>query len=181
MVYHTRLTPDEDTVCDWPECGGTATHPAPRGRGAPGEYHWFCLEHVRAYNANWDYFAGMGPGQIEAELRRDTVWRRPSWPLGGHRRGGVAPGFEDPLGLFGTPSRSMERSLRWPPGSAEVRALATLSLGDNTTLSALKTRYKVLVKRHHPDANGGCRASEERLKAITQAYRVLRQALAAEA
>ena len=181
MVYHTRLSLGEDAVCDWPECRETAVHPAPLGRDWPGEYRWFCLEHVRAYNANWDYYAGMGPGEIEAEVRRDTVWRRPSWPMGGSRRGGVPPDFEDPMGLFGSSPRSAERSRRWPPGSIEARALATLSLGDNTTLPTLKTRYKVLVKRHHPDANGGCRASEDRLKSITQAYRVLRRALAVEA
>jgi len=32
---------------------------------------------------------------------------------------------------------------------------------------------------HHPDANGGCPASEERMKSITRAYRVLHEALSA--
>ena len=38
----------------------------------------------------------------------------------------------------------------------------------------LKARYKVLVKLHHPDANGGARDAEEKLKEINAAYSTLR-------
>ena len=38
----------------------------------------------------------------------------------------------------------------------------------------VKTRFKALVKRHHPDANGGDRSSEERLREIIQAYNYLK-------
>ena len=49
--------------------------------------------------------------------------------------------------------------------------LATLELplGKGT----LKKQYKTMVKRYHPDANGGDREAEERLKSITQAYAYL--------
>ena len=41
-------------------------------------------------------------------------------------------------------------------------------------MDALKARYKELAKRHHPDANGGDKASEERLKLINLAYAAIR-------
>jgi len=42
------------------------------------------------------------------------------------------------------------------------------------TLVRLKARYKVLVKLHHPDAHGGDKAAEEKLKIINQAYATLK-------
>ena len=144
------------------------------------DYWWFCLEHVRAYNSTWDYYKGMSPGEIEAQLRADTAWQRPSWPLG--RLGRTAAWDEellrDPLHLL-----AAGRVRRGPPHAAaetppELREpLATLGLSWPTTLDAVKTRYKELAKRHHPDANGGDRAAEERLKTINLAYAALRSRL----
>ena len=58
--------------------------------------------------------------------------------------------------------------------------MATLGLDWPVTMDVLKSRYKELAKRHHPDANGGDRASEERLKTINLAYAAVRLRLAAE-
>ena len=58
---------------------------------------------------------------------------------------------------------------------AELREpLATLGLGWPVTMDELKARYHALAKRHHPDANGGDRGAEERLKSINLAYAALR-------
>ena len=40
----------------------------------------------------------------------------------------------------------------------------------------IKARFKVLVKRHHPDSHGGDRSYEDRLRAVIQAYNYLRAA-----
>lgn len=156
---------------------------APKSRRALRDYWWFCLDHVRAYNAAWDYYKGMSPGEIEAALRADTAWQRPTWPLG---RLGSANWQEDVLrdplhilaaaGLRGGAPYSAAA-----PAPVELREpLAALGLSWPTTLDAVKTRYKELAKRHHPDANGGDRAAEERLKAINLAYATLRSRLHAE-
>ncbi len=58
----------------------------------------------------------------------------------------------------------------------EAKALETLGLDAKATGAAIKSRYKELVKRHHPDANGGDRGSEDRFRDVLQAYRVLKQA-----
>ena len=65
-----------------PGCGAPGEYRAPKSRCQLNEYWWFCLDHVRAYNAAWDFYKGMTPGEIEAQLRADTSWQRPSWPLG---------------------------------------------------------------------------------------------------
>src|SRR5262245_40316569 len=68
--------------CDHPGCAEQGQFRAPRSRSSLSEYYWFCLDHVRAYNAAWDYYRGMKPDEIEAARRADIVGNRPSWPLG---------------------------------------------------------------------------------------------------
>ena len=58
----------------------------------------------------------------------------------------------------------------------ESKAMRTLGLKDDATSDDVKTRYKELVKKHHPDANGGDRTSEERFRDVIQAYQLLKTA-----
>jgi hypothetical protein len=163
-----------------PGCEAMGEYRAPKSRRTLNDYWWFCLDHVRAYNSTWDYYKGMSPGEIEAQLRADTAWQRPSWPLG--RIGKTSTWDEDllrdPLHVL-----SAGRVKRGPaPSSQQIppelrEPLATLGLSWPTTLDAVKTRYKELAKRHHPDVHGGDRAAEERLKTINLAYAALRSRL----
>ncbi len=166
--------------CDMPACAAQGEYRAPKSRSNLKDYWWFCLAHVRAYNAGWDYYKGMSPGQIEAELRRDTAWQRPSWPLGSL---GAAAWEEalsrDPLDLLATGRLRRGRAPETDQPPAELREpLATLGLSWPVTIATLKTRYKELAKRHHPDANNGDKAAEERIKTINLAYATLRSRLA---
>jgi len=174
--------------CDQPgcECGGDFR--APRSRLELDRYYWFCLEHVRAYNVAWNYYRGMSEPEIEAEIRRDTVWQRPSWKLG--ERHGPIPGVRDPFGLYN--GKEHDGGARRPNGhsgghaggrageaaarvaSARSQALAVFDLEPPFTPVRLKARYKILVKQHHPDAHGGDKAAEEKLKIINQAYATLK-------
>ncbi|HXT79536.1 MAG TPA: J domain-containing protein [Acetobacteraceae bacterium] len=168
--------------CDMPGCGAAGEYRAPKSRRSLTEYWWFCLEHVRAYNSAWDYYKGMSPAEVEAQLRADTAWQRPTWPLG--RLGTAAWDEEvlrDPLRILASAQLDQRRrrsSEQTPPELREP--LATLGLAWPTTLDAVKSRYKELAKRHHPDANGGSRDAEERLKTINLAYATLRSRLGPE-
>jgi DnaJ-domain-containing protein 1 len=177
--------PDPDAPgrnCDAPGCPAAGEYRAPKSRHHLREYWWLCLEHVRAYNAHWDFYKGMSPGQIEAELRADTAWQRPSWPLGhlGARLDAAAEA--DPLGFLaaGGLGRRGGRAVADPdaPPAAMREPLATLGLDWPVTIEEVKSRYKELAKRHHPDANQGSRDAEERLKDINLAYAALRSHLA---
>ena len=169
-----------------PGCGATGDYRAPKSRANLREYWWFCLEHVRAYNSAWDYYRGMTPAQIEMELRRDTAWQRPSWPLG--RLGGVADleqaMLHDPLHVLAAGRLHRARADRREAldrAPAELREpLQTLGLTWPLTLDALRARYKELAKATHPDANAGDLAAEERFKVISHAYSALRSRLSQE-
>ncbi|HEX3575526.1 MAG TPA: J domain-containing protein [Rhodopila sp.] len=170
-------------ACDMPGCPEAGEYRAPKSRTSLNDYYWFCLEHVRAYNAGWDFYKGMSPAEVEAQLRADTSWQRPTWPIGslGHAAW-EEDVLKDPLHILA--AARMKTSQRPDPQKppTELREpLATLGLSWPTTLDAVKTRYKELAKRHHPDANGGSRDAEERLKTINLAYAAVRSRLGSEA
>lgn len=159
--------------CDHPGCPEEGEHRAPRARDKLNEYYWFCLAHVRAYNASWDYYKGMSPDQIEQEVRRSTTWERPTWPLGAktsNRRFSFA--VDDPFGVFGDEADEAAQP-RARPLTPEEEAMRLMGLEGPLTIQALKARYKELVKLHHPDANGGDKGAEEKFKQINQAYTTL--------
>jgi hypothetical protein len=165
-------------VCEAPGCRLAGEFRAPRARDRLNEYRWFCLEHVREYNKKWDYFKGLGAEQIEAHIRADTTWRRPVWPLGARRSNGPYVHLYDPFdladdaGLGERPQPKFDGSEQLTP--AERTALDVLELSWPSTRADVKSRYKELVKLHHPDANGGARDAEEKLKEINAAYSTLR-------
>ncbi len=175
--------PDPDAPgrpCDCPGCPQPGEYRAPKSRSTLNAYWWFCLEHVRAYNAAWDFYKGMSPGQIEAQVRADTQWQRPTWPLG--RLGARflnEDALRDPLEALAGGRRRTEQAA--PSAPSELREpLTTLGLDWPVSLDTVKSRYKELAKRHHPDANGGDRAAEERLKTINIAYAAVRSHLTTE-
>jgi curved DNA-binding protein CbpA len=165
-------------VCDHPDCAEAGEFRAPKARNRLNEYYWFCLEHVRDYNKAWNYYDGMSDNEVEEDIRRSTTWNRPSWPFGTMKPGQRANGrVKDPFGFMGDDEDAAETRRRTPADTPEGRAYAVLGLEPPLTLDRLKARYKELVKKHHPDANGGDKAAEERLKSINEAYTTLRRFL----
>lgn len=195
-----RMKPDEDRLlrervpgCDWPGCDRPASYPAPKGRRYEGQYLHFCLDHVRAYNKSYNYFSDM-PNEDVAQFREQSVTgHRPTWRLGTNGWAHVTSGrkrrprsggfrhdqpFDDPFEMFdpddaaGTTTTAPRRAVR----NAERKALDTLGLDETATAADVRAQYKQLVKRHHPDANGGSREGEDKLIAIIQAYDYLKSA-----
>jgi curved DNA-binding protein CbpA len=182
-------TNGQPPVCEWPECCEDGVYRAPKSRSALADHRWFCLEHVREYNRSWNYFRGMSEDEVEAEIRNDVTWQRPTWPLNGRwrMRPGFGPGaadINDPYGVYHEATAeaghgAAEHADRhaWHPRTPEEQAMAVLELRPPITRAALRARYKALVKLHHPDANNGDKASEERFKQISQAYTTLLSSL----
>src|SRR5581483_2632912 len=161
------------------------------GRGREGRYFNFCLDHVREYNASYNYFKDMTDDAVAAYQKADLYGHRPTWRMGvngtaadaGERLRGAfdEERINDPFGLFNRRRGFSERVSEAKPaeprvGNATRKALDTLGLDPGADKAAMKARYKELVKRLHPDANGGDRSREEQLRAIINAYNYLRTA-----
>ena len=183
-------------ICDWPGCAVRGGHRAPRGRGRDGEYFLFCLEHVRTYNKTYNYFSGMSDEDVIKFQKSAVTGHRPTWSVGANSTrshdpenaskqntaepNGFPSGFaaDDVFGLFddaGSPANKNDADERRPIRNLERKSLRALSLNDSATREDIKSRFKALVKRHHPDLNGGDKASEDRLREIIQAYNYLKQ------
>ncbi|HET8726422.1 MAG TPA: J domain-containing protein, partial [Alphaproteobacteria bacterium] len=171
--------------CDHPDCQAVGEFRAPRSRDRLNDYFWFCLDHVREYNKAWNYHAGLSDEEVERMIRYDTVWQRPTWPMGIHRLR-EARLRERAYREFGLGEDPAEARAEHKARGAEARryrteeeeAMAILDLDYPVDFQAIKTRYKALVKLHHPDANGGSREAEEKLKTINRAYSVLKASFA---
>jgi hypothetical protein len=171
--------------CEWQGCNNKATHRAPKGRLRENEYWRFCLDHVRDYNHSYNYFSGMSEDAVARYQKDSVTGHRPTWKMGTGQRfsAGFGPqGAQDPFNVF----REFGAGPNWRPRServeaqgrtlrnAERKALHMLGLEDGAERAEIKARFKLLVKRHHPDANGGDRTSEDKLREIIQAYNYLK-------
>jgi hypothetical protein len=193
-----RVKPDRDRqlrkelpACQWPSCKEPATHRAPKGRLRASEYWQLCLAHVREYNNSYNFFAGMTDEAIAKYQKDDITGHRPTWKLGSvggtraTRRGradfrGTEGIANDPFSLFGEAGSRAGHARSAPEGrklfNAQRRAFDVLGLEAAAKRADIKARFKLLVKRHHPDANGGDRSSEDQLREIIQAYNYLKSA-----
>ncbi|PWL19602.1 molecular chaperone DnaJ [Falsochrobactrum shanghaiense] len=179
--------------CQWNGCTKPGTHRAPVGRMREGEYFRFCIDHVREYNKNFNYFSGLSDSDIAKFQKEAITGNRPTWstasnstgaartsPDMAQRRSGSASyhnRLRDPFNFVNeTKSRASTKTAQRKPRTLEIKALVTLGLDANSTGDKIKARYKELVKLHHPDANGGDRGSEERFRDVIQAYQLLKQA-----
>lgn len=183
-------------VCDWEGCTQKGLYKAPCGRDREGQYFYFCAEHVREYNKNYNYFSGLDDDAIASFQKASSTGNRPTWEMGVNSWGkhgargatgkappGVKPWLhrtKDPHNL-NPGAASARANARTNPVRRKVKRLEKqhldkLGLNEAASSQEIKSKYKQLVKMHHPDANGGDRSSEDRLREIIQAYNFLKSA-----
>jgi DnaJ domain len=187
---HDEAVHERGPICQWRGCQLPGVHRAPKGRGREGQYYFLCLEHVREFNASYNYFEGMSNTDIEAYQKDSIIGHRPTWRAGANA---WAHGTRYGLGGEARSSRPAHdphaffvwRGERDPASAApprrrlkplELKSLEALNLTATASRQEIKTRFKELVKRHHPDLNGGDTRSEDKLREIIQAYNYLKQA-----
>ncbi|WP_430912581.1 J domain-containing protein [Methylobacterium sp. sgz302541] len=179
--------------CETPGCQNPGLYRAPKGRKAEGQYWRFCMDHVRAYNATYNYFDGMNDAAVQAYQKDAIIGHRPTWAMGMNGSAGARDpnktaterdwAYVDPLGILRAEgvgakrARGAEPEPKRPRHTAAARkALDVMGLDEGADAAAIKAQYKALVKRFHPDANGGDRSFEERLRDIIRAHDTLRAA-----
>jgi hypothetical protein len=181
------LKPGE-RACDHPGCRRAATARAPKSREMLHEHYWFCQPHAAEYNRNWNFFAGMSEGEVR-KRQQDELFTggRPTWEMKAGRFSREAAafqhkfrrgeGYRDPFNMFGkNGGRPAPEAEDRRIGKIERGALAELDLEVGADGPKIRGRYTELVRRLHPDANGGDRAGEVRLQKVIRAYQALRKA-----
>lgn len=183
--FHGRIGGTE-RGCDAPGCEEAGEFRAPGERrpgfDGPGDYRWFCLDHIREFNARYDWFAGMTAEEIMEAQSPIHGWDRETRafsPTAGIDNAPRWGDFADPLDAISARAR-MRKPAERADGRAvtpdERRALEVLGLSLDADRRGLRIRYSELVRRYHPDRNGGDRSFEARLQAVVEAYQLLKKA-----
>ncbi|USO01019.1 MAG: J domain-containing protein [Alphaproteobacteria bacterium] len=159
-------------VCHHEGCCESAHYRAPKDRHLR-EYHWFCLNHVRSYNSDWNFYKGMTPGAIQSHQHADLTWQRPSWPVHEHHAKSARLRFEVLEAVGRSVQLTEEERNLFPPHTPEGKALAFFGLEYPCDFDDVKRAYKQIIKVHHPDINKNSRTSHEQMKKINEAYNVL--------
>jgi hypothetical protein len=181
--FHGRV--EGERSCDRPGCEHWGEFRAPPADGrrtgleGPGEWRWFCLDHVREFNSGYNYFSGMSPDEIDAAQNPYGGWDRETRAFS--MAGSPPPrwkDFIDPLDAIGArfKPQSTEGARKDGRDLSEMdrKSLRVLGLGTDTDRRALRQRYADLVRRYHPDRNGGDRSHEKALQAVIEAYTQLK-------
>ena len=185
--FHGRIEGAADR-CGVAGCREPGEFRAPVSPGdfdGPGQWRYLCLDHVRAHNSAYNFFNGMSPDQIEEAQSPIAGWERHSRPFA-HIGCDPPPAwssFTDPLDAISARFQRGDRSDMNPFAEArftanERKALRTLQLRDDIDRTQLRQRYSELVRRYHPDRNGGDRTHERALQAVIEAYTLLKSARA---
>ena len=179
--FHGRV--DAQGHCARAGCNEPGEFRAPSGRRAsfdgPGDWQWLCLDHVREFNTGYNYFNGMSSEEIEAAQTPYGGWERETRAFA--HVGSQPPkwaDFTDPLDAIGARFRRVESQQGRKDGrelsETDRKSLRILGLGTDADRRALRQRYADLVRRYHPDRNGGDRSHEKALQAVIAAYTQLK-------
>lgn len=168
--------------CQWDGCSKTGTHRAPVGRDGEGLYLRFCLEHVRLYNAGYNYATGSegetaryqkeaatGARATQGQAAREAA----EAPLPSTERSGSAKALNARRSAAQRQAQKADLQKR-KLKVLEARAFETLGLPEDATPEDVRRRYKEKLKMHHPDVNQGDRNSEDQLRAAIEAYKILK-------
>ncbi len=166
--------------CDHPNCECEGEYRAPKDRSLK-DYYWFCLKHVTEYNKSWNYYAGMSDEEIARETKLDETWHSPSWKFGINIDKLAKEGqLDDPFDIYNTymkrgAQKTQQGNMAFQPALTvkELEAIQILEIKFPYTESQLKTKYKMLVKKYHPDLNNGSKQSEEMFKKVVESYKIL--------
>lgn len=186
--FHGRVE-GRHAACAIPGCEerGEFRAPPEGRRGAPSDdpagWRWLCLDHVREFNQGYNYFAGMSPDEIHEAQRPYAGWERETRAFSPNA---ASPpprwqDFSDPLDAIGARFREKLKEARQrrdgkPLSGEDRKALKMLGLDTDADRKALRTRYAELVRKYHPDKNGGDRSFEKALQDVISAYTHLKKA-----
>ena len=188
--FHGRVPGGDARPCLFEGCENPGEFRAPpeqlrHAPDGPPQWRWLCQEHVRVFNAQYNFFRGMSSEEIAAAQRPYAGWERETRAFSAAGVSGTPPprwgDFADPLDAIGARFRERMAEARAradgkPLSTDDRKALKALGLGTDADRKALRTRYTELVRRYHPDHNGGDRTHEQALQDVIAAYGHLRKA-----
>ena len=165
-------------ICDWSKCNKIGMYKAPVEKDNSKKFRLLCLEHIKEFKKSWNYFADMNNEEIENFVKSDLTWHKPTKSFGSSEnfcRILWLNALDDKTGIFkNSDFRRFEKSNLTVK---DKEAFKILGLKSDTNWSDIQKKFKILVKKYHPDKNRGSKKFEDILKKITLAYSQLRASM----
>ena len=163
-------------ICDWNNCFEIGQYKAPIEKDNSKEYRLLCLNHVKEFNKNWNYFSGMSDSQIYEWLKSDMVWHKPTQSFSSSDNffkvlWNNALKDEFDKANFKSQLNNMNK---FNFNGNDIKAFGILGVSVGLKWSKIQEKFKKLVKKFHPDMNAGNKKYEDKLKVITLAYTQLK-------
>ena len=161
-----------ENICEWENCKESGEHKAPIERDNVKNYRWLCKEHIKLFNKNWNYFAGMEQSEIENFIKSDITWHRPTQKFGSSDNFFSIlwnNALNDKFNFFKHEEIINNLNAR-KLNEKDKDAFKIMGLELNASWPIIQKKFKTLVKKFHPDKNAGSKEFEDILKKITLAY-----------
>jgi len=166
--YTPHREEDHAPGCCAPGCIAPGVYKAPVSKDRLSDYQWLCLDHIREYNRQYDFFSDMDRQQIEAFMRDALTGHRPTWRR--EHQGKLHENLEDALDEFLNTMKKKPPKTPKHLGQKLREALSVMDLDYPYTAQGLKAQYRQMVKKFHPDAHQGSKYYDDKFKGITAAY-----------
>ena len=168
-------------ICEWEKCNKIGSYKAPIERDNSRKYRLLCLEHIKIFNKNWNYFSNMNEDEIEYFVKSDLTWHKPTKSFTSSENFFKVlwnNALEDKVNIFkGSGFKNYEKSKL---SEKDRHALEILGLKYEAKWPDIQKKFKTLVKKYHPDKNRGSKKYEDILKKITLAYSQLKNTVSRE-
>ncbi len=168
-MFHTNQKENQGRICSNPKCKELGLYPAPKSRDQLREYLYFCINCIRNFNKSWNYFEGLSEQELEVEIRRSVTWDRPSWKFGTKN---INYDFERAFNEF---ENKKDKKNKKVLNKKLENAFKILDLSNDASIKEIKTRYKFLAKKWHPDVQNENKSTKYKDKFIniTNAYKTI--------
>ena len=163
-------------ICDWNNCNEIGEYKAPVEKDNSRKYRLLCLEHVKEFNKNWNYFSGMNDDQIMDFLKSDMTWHKPTQNFSSSDNFFKVlwnDTLKDEMDNEKFKSDYNHMS-KFKFDHKDIKAFSVLDVSVGLKWQKIQEKFKALVKKFHPDINAGNKKYEEKLKLITLAYTQLK-------
>ena len=162
-------------ICDWENCKEIGSYKAPVERDNSKNFRYFCLEHIKIFNKNWNYFSNMSEEQVEYFIKSDLTWHKPTKSFTSSENFFKIlwnNALEDNVNIFKNPGFKEFKKSKL--SEKDRHALEVLGLKYGVKWADIQKKFKGLVKKYHPDKNRGSKKYEDILKKVTLAYSQLK-------
>tara|TARA_B100001250_G_scaffold243258_1_gene209101 strand:- start:874 stop:1401 length:528 start_codon:yes stop_codon:yes gene_type:complete len=163
-------------ICDWNNCSREGYYKAPKEKDNSKNYRLLCLEHVKEFNKNWNYFSGMNDEEIIEFLRSDMTWHKPTLSFGSSDNFFKVlwnNALKDEIDKLKFDNETYNLN-KFKFNHNDIKAFGILGVTVGLKWKKIQEKFKKLVKKFHPDMNSGNKKFEDKLKIITLAYTQLK-------